>query len=590
MKKLIYLLIAAIIVFSGCKKNIEPVCQFISPQDGAEMYSNIPLTLLINAFDEDGSVNEVRFFIDEVIQKTFTTPPYSAFFESELLTPGTHKLTAYAIDNEGARGETSISIIVKEGDDPGNTLKCAFINPANGEEYNLDGEILVEIEATDDAGEVTEVELYIDDELIKILTETPYKYSIPSGSLSEGFHTLKAIAINNQGTKVVSTIKIKTVVGTESPDFVTFSNGNIPSSWNLQGWQIENTLGQDDMYSIKTVQVGSVVTTIKTFDTNGYMEFHTTTGYYSFDFYIDGNIISSSSFTTEDLGTWIKWSLPINVGTHQFRWESKSGTSIYLDAISFNKVQVPEVNMGSISQEYISTYSLYGTVVNSYFDDIISTGFCWSESPNPTINDNYNHSEHSYENIFHSYMNLEGNKTYYFKAVAENSAGIGYSDEKMFKAPFQVGSQHQGGIIFYVDESGEHGLIMAEEDLNTKYKWYNNLYIVTGATSSDGNENTNKIIEAQGVGNYAANLCAEANIGGYNDWYLPSEFEFNILMEYNYYFMGEANFYDNEYYWTSNEVDNLKARCCKVSYYYNNASFTDDSKSKTFRVRPIRKF
>jgi hypothetical protein len=51
----------------------------------------------------------------------------------------------------------------------------------------------------------------------------------------------------------------------------------------------------------------------------------------------------------------------------------------------------------------------------------------------------------------------------------------------------------------------------------------------TGTAIGSGNANTNAIIVVQRAGNYAAQLCADLVLGGYNDWYLPSSDELNKL-------------------------------------------------------------
>ena len=40
---------------------------------------------------------------------------------------------------------------------------------------------------------------------------------------------------------------------TESPDFVTFSAGKIPNTWQTTAWVIDNTVGYDDIYSLKAM-------------------------------------------------------------------------------------------------------------------------------------------------------------------------------------------------------------------------------------------------------------------------------------------------------------------------------------------------
>ncbi|MCB0669676.1 MAG: hypothetical protein KDC80_27815 [Saprospiraceae bacterium] len=37
---------------------------------------------------------------------------------------------------------------------------------------------------------------------------------------------------------------------------------------------------------------------------------------------------------------------------------------------------------------------------------------------------------------------------------------------------YKIGDIAQGGIVFYIDESGEHGLVADEVDLSTGIRWY----------------------------------------------------------------------------------------------------------------------
>ena len=95
-----------------------------------------------------------------------------------------------------------------------------------------------------------------------------------------------------------------------------------------------------------------------------------------------------------------------------------------------------------------------------------------------------------------------------------------------------IGQSYQGGIIAYIDSTGQHGLIAATADQSSGIQWYNGDYIVTGATGTaigTGLTNTNAIIAAQGSGSYAASIARDYNGGGYTDWFLPSKDELNQL-------------------------------------------------------------
>ena len=98
--------------------------------------------------------------------------------------------------------------------------------------------------------------------------------------------------------------------------------------------------------------------------------------------------------------------------------------------------------------------------------------------------------------------------------------------------PHRIGDHYGGGIIFWVNRIGSHGLIADTVDLGLA-TWWNGTYTTTGATATaigTGKANTRKIILSQGKpGSYAALLCANYKGGGYTDWVLPSKDELNEL-------------------------------------------------------------
>jgi len=158
----------------------------------------------------------------------------------------------------------------------------------------------------------------------------------------------------------------------------------------------------------------------------------------------------------------------------------------------------------------------------------------------------------------------------YVTAVASNLAAtelLNLSALVRFEnQTIQIGKTYQGGIIFYIDGTGEHGLIAAAKDQSAGIQWYNGSFIDTGATATavgTGAANTAKIVKAQGAGDYAAKLTANLALNGYDDWFLPSLDELNLM----YQNIGpgaaapltNAGGFASSYYWSSSD------------YYYNYA-------------------
>lgn len=164
-----------------------------------------------------------------------------------------------------------------------------------------------------------------------------------------------------------------------------------------------------------------------------------------------------------------------------------------------------------------------------------------------------------------------------------------YSCKKEKNSPsgekIAIGQKHQGGVIFYLDASGQHGLVASETNQSNTIRWYNGTYVVTGSTDNavgKGYETTTLIIDRQGAGSYAASRCEELTLNGYSDWFLPSKNELNLLYQQR----NQIGDFTEGYYWCSAEYDSLHAWNQYFPYgpqYYAN-------KADPACVRAIRAF
>ncbi|MDD2965579.1 MAG: DUF1566 domain-containing protein [Bacteroidales bacterium] len=184
---------------------------------------------------------------------------------------------------------------------------------------------------------------------------------------------------------------------------------------------------------------------------------------------------------------------------------------------------------------------------------------------------------------------------------AQDAATKNYVDNRA--KTFMVGDFAQGGIVFWVDETGQHGLVCAKNDQSTAVRWYAGTYGNTQAKGDGpyaGEANTSIIIAAQvAIGDdgstYAARICNELQIteGGktYGDWYLPSKEELNLMYQNKATIDATAGAnggsgFASAYYWSSTESTNSDARIQLFSngYQYNSI------KNVTNRVRAVRAF
>jgi hypothetical protein len=157
-----------------------------------------------------------------------------------------------------------------------------------------------------------------------------------------------------------------------------------------------------------------------------------------------------------------------------------------------------------------------------------------------------------------------------------------------------IGENYGGGIVFYVYDAGQHGLIAAVENQSDGIQWYNGTFRKT-VTSGDGLNagamNTTLIAAVQindnQAGNFAAKICTDYSVtdGGitYGDWYLPSKYELNLIYLQRAVVPGLVF----GAYWSSTE------HLTNYAWY----QFLDDSgyqnntfKDQTNHVRSIRAF
>ena len=156
-----------------------------------------------------------------------------------------------------------------------------------------------------------------------------------------------------------------------------------------------------------------------------------------------------------------------------------------------------------------------------------------------------------------------------------------------------IGQSYQGGIIAYIYKTGDagydidivHGLIAYTKEVSSNMQWYNGIDKVTGATATaigTGNANTNTIVSVQGSGSYAAQLCSDFVLNGYNDWYLPSQMDLKML----YINRAIIGGFTNNGYWSSSEINSGAAWFLD----FLNGSVSSNTKAVTECVRPVRSF
>lgn len=157
-----------------------------------------------------------------------------------------------------------------------------------------------------------------------------------------------------------------------------------------------------------------------------------------------------------------------------------------------------------------------------------------------------------------------------------------------------------GGRIFYVgtsytaDTAGTSYRYLEcapfDQTLSGGAFWSPSYALLTGDKTAIGTgaNNTYLIVHSHGSGNYAAALCASLNIGGYDDWFLPSKDELYLIYDTLY---TEALFSLTNWnaYWSSSQIT-AWGKEYAWSFNFAGGSWGYGLTSSCAAVRAIREF
>jgi uncharacterized protein YjdB len=249
-----------------------------------------------------------------------------------------------------------------------------------------------------------------------------------------------------------------------------------------------------------------------------------------------------------------------------------------------------------------------GIVTNIVIGDSIEAwGVCWSTSENPTKNDSKTTDYISYDESGGSFTSrlagLNPNTKYYVRAYASNAGATAYGNQVSFTTDSEYHIRDNGpagGFIFYDKGSYSDGwrfLEAAPTDQSSGATWGCQGTEISGADGTvvgTGNQNTIDIVNGCSTSGIAAKICADLNLGGYDDWFLPSLDELCLIRQnianYNMGGSNPAGFNWTSQYWSSSEGDGANVTTHANGIFMLGTEIYLLYKSDSKRVRAARAF
>ena len=204
-----------------------PTVQFTSPEAN-EFEEGANLGVIVTATD-DGSVTNVRLYVDDVLVREEGIAPYewgtaSANQEDSSLlnlTAGTYVLRAEATDNLGATSEASkvitVNTVVQENQPP----TVEITSPINGAVFQLGEAIELKASATDPDGNLDKVNFKINDAFYKTDNARPFENSyLPE---EPGTYKVAAKAFDQDGLSIETFVTITVNATLSGADFLRSS-------------------------------------------------------------------------------------------------------------------------------------------------------------------------------------------------------------------------------------------------------------------------------------------------------------------------------------------------------------------------------
>lgn len=214
----------------GATDTSQPTVSITAPAPGA-VVSGSAVAITTVATDDVG-VSSVAFYVGATLLATDTTQPFSAVWNTATVANGSHTLTAVARDAAGNL-RTSEAVIVTVDNavttGPDTTAPRVSISAPLDAQVVSGNAVSVTAAATDDVG-IASVQFRIDGVTVgAALTAAPFTYAWNSTSVSNGSHSIVAVARDAAGNEGASAPIVVSVNNSTSGGAVIWVDSAVPS-------------------------------------------------------------------------------------------------------------------------------------------------------------------------------------------------------------------------------------------------------------------------------------------------------------------------------------------------------------------------
>ena len=219
--------------------NKAPIISFKNNKQNIIVNNGYDLSLEVLASDTDGDIANVELFINNKLVRRESNAPYEWGHtgspnpkELEGLKAGTYTIKAIATDDDGAKATASFVLKV---DSPNRAPVISFKNNKQNVTLNDGYDLSLEVLASDTDGKITNVDLFINNRLVRKEFNAPYEWG-HAGSpnpkelegLKAGTYNIRAVATDNEGANAATnfTLIVKPAINSNKAPKVAFIKGN----------------------------------------------------------------------------------------------------------------------------------------------------------------------------------------------------------------------------------------------------------------------------------------------------------------------------------------------------------------------------